>query len=271
MNIKLINLLIAAALTLAGFAYSEEAQANTATVSPALDSDELPTKYELYEQFLDSNGGRSNLSDMVSVIIHGTIKQNDTELDFKIFRKRPNKLRIQINRNGFQINTIYDGHKAWIELVNQSDEIDIIELDEDEQFKIAKDSKFDSPFFIDPFDLRHVTVVGYDNIGGREAIRLDFDPKMNFEYKSIWLSLDHYQEIKLLKILPSKEDPETGETIELYEEIIVEDFFKTGDVYWAKKMRHSVDGEPFKEIYIKDVQANIGVFNYLFKRSSNAK
>ena len=132
MNIKLINLLIAAALTLAGFAYSEEAQANTATVSPALSSDELPTKYELYEQFLDSNGGRSNLSDIVSLIIHGTIKQDETELDFKIFRKRPDKLRIQINRNGFQINTIYDGRSAWIELVNQSDEIDIIELDEDE-------------------------------------------------------------------------------------------------------------------------------------------
>jgi outer membrane lipoprotein-sorting protein len=220
----------------------------------------LPTVYDLYREFIAQNGGQKNLESLNSVIIKGSIDQDEQKVNFRLYRKRPNKMRITIELENLEISTIYDGSQAWREVSSETDLIALTELKGDELATIKKDSIFDSPFHA-AFDKRkYITVVGIEDVNGKEAVRLDFDPIGDFGYKSLWLSMDHCQEVKMLR--PCIED---GVDAKKDEAIHYQGFERINGVYWANFMRHFVNGELTKEIHIEDVLPNAGVFDYYFE------
>ncbi|NCG08521.1 MAG: hypothetical protein GWO81_02965 [Verrucomicrobia bacterium] len=221
--------------------------------------DSLPSVYDLYREFLAQNGGQNNLDKLNSVILSGHIIQDDQKLNFRLYRKRPNKMRIAVKVENLEISTIFDGEQAWRQVSNDSDVVALDRMKGEELASAKKDSNFDSPFLASFEKRKFITVAGIEDINGKEAVRLDFDPKGNFGFKSIWLSLDHYQEVKILRSRYSDGSEASDEAIHY------EGFYRLKGVYWARSMRHFVGGELTKEVVIEDVLLNAGVFDYYFE------
>ncbi|CAI8345518.1 MAG: Uncharacterised protein [Opitutia bacterium UBA7350] len=231
------------------------------TASLAQAEESLPTLYQIHHEFISENGGKSNLDRLNSIIINGFIEQDDQKIAFRLVRKRPNKMRLLISLDDFNISTIYNGKKGWRKVSTANQQIALTEIEGSELSILATDSNFDSPFYSAFKNRKYITVVGFDQVNGEDAVRLDFDPAGNFGFKSLWLSLDHFQEIKMQRALPSKSDG--GEPT--LEEIIYEDFRLIDGVYWAKVQRYFENGEPVKVVTISDVRSNEGIYDSYFK------
>lgn len=229
--------------------------------TPVVQAEEsLPSLYDLYREFMDQNGGQKNMNSLNSVIVRGHIDQDGQVLNFRLYRKRPNKMRITVKLEDLEISTVFDGKQAWREVTNDSDLVALTRIEGEELASIKKDSIFDSPFY-GAFEQREwITVAGIEDVNGKEAIRLDFDPKGDFGFRHLWLSMDHYQEVKMLRDFNSK-DPGPKED----EAIYYQGFERINGVYWAKLMRHFVDGELSKEVFVDDLMTNAGVFDYYFE------
>lgn len=225
----------------------------------------LPTIYELHRGFIEANGGESNLLKLMSVIVNGYIEQEDQKIAFQLIRKRPNKMRMTLSINDFTISTIYNGEKGWRKVFRYNQRIALTEVQDEELDIMIEDSKFDSPFYSAFKKRKYITVAELDEVNGQEAVRLDFDPAGNFSYKSIWISLDNYQEVKIQRVLPSGDDGDEPQI----EEIIYDDFQLVDGVYWAKTMEYYLNGEFKKEIKISDVRSNEGIYDSYFTLSED--
>ena len=221
----------------------------------------FPTLYELYSEFISNNGGQKNILELNSVIVTGSILQDDQKVKFRLYRKRPNKMRITINFDAYEISTIFNGTKAWREVTSNLDRIELSKIEGQELATLKSDSSFDSPFYEAFKNRKYITVAALEEVNGEEAVRLDFDPAGNFGFKSLWLSLEHYQEVKMLRFVPSEEEASQ----EQREEIFYSGFNLINGIYWAKEMRHFFDKELVKEVSIEEVKANTGVYDSFFE------
>ena len=221
----------------------------------------LPSLYDLYREFISSNGGEKNMQELNSIIVSGHIMQDDQKVKFRLYRKRPDKMRITVTFDNFEISTIFNGENGWREVTSRSELVALTKIEGDELASIKTDSIFDSPFYASFEKRSFITVAAIEEVNGQEAVRLDYDPAGNFGFDSIWLSLDHYQEVKMLRDLPS----DGGESQFSKEEIYYKQFSSIRGVYWAQIMQHFVDGELSKEVIIEDVKPNAGVFDAYFE------
>lgn len=221
----------------------------------------LPSLYELYREFISNNGGEKNMLDLNSVIVSGRFVQDDQKVKFRLYRKRPNKMRLTVTFDNFEISTIFNGEKGWRELTSRAELVALTQVEGDELAILKTDSTFDSPFYSAFKKREFITVAGIEEINGEEVVRLDFDPAGKFGFDSIWLSLEHYQEVKMLRDLPK--DSEKSELSK--EEIYYDRFSLIKGVYWARMMQHFVEGELTKEVIIEDVKPNAGVFDAYFE------
>lgn len=221
----------------------------------------LPSLYDLYREFISSNGGEKNMQELNSIIVSGHILEDDQKVKFKLYRKRPNKMRITITIDNLEISTIFNGENAWQEVTSRAERVALTKIEGNELASIKTDSTFDSPFYSAFKKRKFITVAAIEEVKGQEAVRLDYDPAGNFGFDSIWLSLDHYQEVKMLRDLPG--DDEEGRLLK--EEIYYDGFSLIKGVYWVQFMQHFVDGTMTKEVVVEEVKPNAGVFDAYFE------
>ena len=230
-------------------------------VKSSMAEEPLPSLYELYSDFISKNGGQKNILELNSVIVTGSILQDDQKVKFRLYRKRPNKMRITINFDTYEISTIFNGREAWREVTSNLNRIELSKIEGQGLATLKSDSNFDSPFYEAFKNRKYITVAAIEEVNGKEAIRLDFDPAGNFGFKSLWLSMEHSQEVKMLRYLPREE--ETSQ--EQMEEIFYSGFNLINGIYWAEEMRHFFDKELVKVVSIEEVKPNAGVFDSFFE------
>ncbi len=221
----------------------------------------LPSLYEIYREFISNNGGERNMQELNSIIVSGHIMQDDQKVKFRLYRKRPNKMRITVSFDNFEFSTIFNGEEGWQEVTSRSGLVALTKIEDDELATLKMDSMFDSPFYSAFKKRKLITVAAIEEVKGQEVVRLDFDPAGKFGFDSIWLSLEHYQEVKMVRDLPK--DSEMSELSK--EEIYYDRFSLIKGVYWARLMQHFVDGAMTKEVIIDDVKPNAGVFDAYFE------
>jgi hypothetical protein len=221
--------------------------------------DALPSIQDLQRWYAEANGGLSNIQTLSSLIASGQAIQADGQsYDFKLYRKRPNLMRTQINFGNIQIVTVFDGLEVFRVLSADGVPDRVFELEGEEAAQTEALSHMDGPFFKLRGRSEFLEVLFEVDVNGEAAFEIAIGEQANSPYERIWISKENYQEIKLSRMIKT----EAGDGA--LEEIYLSDFVQTRGVWLAKNIRHEQAGELTKQIVIDRVKANVGIFDSFF-------
>lgn len=216
---------------------------------------------DLQAVYVEQNGGLSNIRALKSIVVYGEIAGEDgINLDFKLYRKRPNFYRIEVQRPQVKVITAYDGKNAQRQLEKASGEQQVVELSEAEAEAIQNSSEFDGPFFQLYGQIESLEVLGVAEVNGAPAYELSVSPDSGSPYDRIWLDAENYQEVKVRARSSEDGGSVDRETMEF------SDFFKVRGLWVAGEIRRRVGDQRVMTITVDRVRANVGVFNSFFER-----
>lgn len=223
-------------------------------------ADELPTAAMLYRAYVQANGGHANLLAMNTLVVDGVLTMGEqAPVGIKIYRKRPNRLRMRLEFEGFQVETIYDGKSGWRRVRSQQlEEAEIEQLEEAALAELEEGSSLQGPMFHLGTRLDDVLEISSGVVNGREAYRLQLREVEDFSYAAIWLDAEHYQELKLER----RAGVDLGEGIE---SIIISDFDQINGVYFGRRVDYyTSDGDLVKALEVEEIRVNVGLFDAFF-------
>jgi hypothetical protein len=175
-------------------------------------------------------------------------------------------MRIQVDRPGGTLETVFDGRRAFLILSRPGVGDEVSDLDSAELARLRTDSAMDGPFFQLRSRPEWMEVVAEVEVDGQSTYEIEIKAAADSPYERIWLGKEHYQEVKLRRAVPTVEDAEmTGRV----EEIYFSDFEPTRGVWLARTVRYVQDGHVTQTVRIERVRANVGIFDSIFKRPKN--
>ena len=229
------------------------------------DRNELPSVHEVFRNFTTHNGGLHNLSLVQSAVVTGNIiaysDNSSVQSNFRLYRKSPNKMRVQLSSSGIRRNVIYNGEQGWHQIFQKNGKRKITEIEGETLSKLSDSSAFNTLLYSLENYLTDLTVIEFSSIRGRPCVRIDIaDDSLISKYKSIWVDLEHYQELKIT--LKEEIDSVTGKPI--LSEVYYSEHKKVDGCYVAHKSEHYSDGILTKVTNINQVEFNEGLFDYFF-------
>lgn len=224
----------------------------------------LPALMDLYIEHINANGGRASLAKVQSIMATGKLSLPDSDevITITYYKKRPNKMRVSVSRNPVQIETMYNGKKAWTIYRDPNGEVVNEILDAKELLETAQNSHFEGPFQLLMGNDALGTPVAFEEVAGQEAIRIAVKPGANTPFDTIWISREHFQEIKVTKKIVDPNAPE--ET--LLNEIFYEDFVQVEGIWYPKISRYFLDGKLQQLITVDKMRFNSGIYDSYFER-----
>lgn len=223
----------------------------------ATSDQDIPSALELYHNHIENNGGRVNIQALSSLIINGeVITSSGKAQTFKIVRKRPNLFRMKTESE----DTIFNGKQGWKIEFNRAGEKEVTALEGEALAALERVSDIEGPFVQLAGQYEKMRPVAIEDVLAQPAVRLEIDPSAGCAYHTIWLSMEHFQEVKLARtVTPS------GAELPYEEAIYLSDFKKVEGINYSKKADYYRDGSHTKTVLIERIQANVGIFNSYFK------
>ena len=222
----------------------------------------MPTVEEVYQHFFDANGGRENIRSIETMVLRGSMTDgNSASWDLKLYRKRPNKLRMQLRNAAVQIDSIFNGEQGWQVSIDRDGNQCVSALQGDQLEGIFDMSEFHTPFYLLYSYRDRLKAEQFEEVNGVVTIRIDVAPEVPLPFASIWISTENWQEVKLLK--RSLNGVETGEAAS--DVILISDHDVVGGVYVARRIENVVGGELRGVITVNDVRINAGIFDSYFR------
>jgi len=226
--------------------------------------DAFPSILDLQRSYVEANGGHSNLQALSSLIASGKIiDEKGNRYDFKLFRKRPDKMRMQVDFPSRSLTTVYDGSQVFQEISTQGAPDVIEELVGEAAASTKADGSMDGPFYQLRSRPEWLEVVAEVDIEGMPAYEIVISDRADSPYQRVWIGKEHQQEVKLSRLI---ESDDRGEVLE---EIYFSDFEKVRGVWMAKHIRYMRDGKLTQTVQIEEVRANVGIFNSFFAKPRN--
>jgi len=223
---------------------------------------ELPSAEKIYSSYIEHNGGRANLAALNTLIANGRIEvEGAGPYTFKITRKQPNKFRQKVDYVNYTTETLSNGKQAWTVVSSPNQEDEVVELVGDKLSSALANSSMNGAFIRLAGQYEKFHPEAFEDVRGKPAIRVEVDPSAGMYYDTVWLSTEHFQEVKLAYSNASDEAAEPIET-----EIYFSNFDKKAGVYYAKEIDYVVGGLPIRTMYIDRVRANVGVFDSYFEK-----
>jgi len=227
-------------------------------------ADDLPSVLDLQRSYVEANGGLSNIQELSSLIASGQIEDLEGgSHEFKLFRKRPDKMRIQVTLPGAKQMTIFDGEQAFRVVSVRGAPDQIVEISASETSQISADSAMDGPFFQLRGRPEWLEVVAVVDVDGEPAYEIVVSESANSPYERLWVSQEHHQEVKLSRRI----ELEDGQTS--LQEIYFSDFEKIRGIWLAKQIRYENDGQIVQVVAIERVRSNVGIFDSYFAKPEN--
>lgn len=219
----------------------------------------LPTIGELYSDYLDSNGGRSNMLSIQSISLKISQESKGDQITSTIHKKRPNKLRIRNSlTDGSVQDIIYDGKDAWTRSAATGG-LNFQKLNAAQAERLAKMSEMEDAFYKTRGRSEWASVAREEVINGVPAYRVEISPDSGISYDTIWLSKDHFQEIKTHRVLVDETGNETS--MDAY----CSNFVKVSGVWYMQNIAIYVDGKLSSTVSIDQISVNKGIFDSFFE------
>jgi hypothetical protein len=174
-------------------------------------------------------------------------------------------MKIQVELNDLQLNTVFDGKNGWVEVSDAAGTLGVTKMEGERLKVMQQDSNFDSPFHVPLKSLKYITAGAFETVNGIETVRMDLDPEGGFNYTNIWISLEHYQEVKVRKLLTKEQLEKPANEGLKYEDIYYEKYKKKEGVHLAYLVKHYIGDSLNKIVEINDVVVNRGIFDYYFE------
>lgn len=227
-------------------------------------ANKLPPVMDLQRSYIAENGGLANIQELSSLVASGDILDAEGNAHpFKLYRKRPDLMRIQIDLPQGAQMTIFDGRQAFRVVSRMGVPDKTIDLDTQEHLELKATSTMDGPFFALRSRPEQLEVVAEVEVDGQPAYEIAIGEGARSIYDRIWISQEHFQEVKILRPLQSNEGGAE------FEEIYFSDFEKIRGMWVAKLIRYERNGKHVQTVRIDRVRANVGVFDSFFARPKN--
>ncbi|MEM8867411.1 MAG: hypothetical protein AAGC73_04005 [Verrucomicrobiota bacterium] len=220
---------------------------------------DLPTITELVQSYVEFNGGRSNMAQIQSLIVSGEMHLSEGEVRrFKLIKKRPLFLRLQIEYDQGTVTTYFDGENVWRKYENSTGEHSVEDLTEQQLAAYIAESPIEGPFYQLSRDLNSIESIEEDEVNGMPAYKVTVAANIEFSHDTIWLSQEHFQEIKLKRHFMQDGEAVVEETYMLEHE-------KADGVYYAIRTVVYRDGVVHSSLTVDRVRTNVGVFDRMFR------
>jgi hypothetical protein len=231
-------------------------------VEVELSGNDLPELQELLQAYIEANGGLANIQGMTSLVANGEIQDANGQMyPFKLYRKRPDKMRFQLTLpNGVERVTAFDGEIGFSMISRSGMPDEVSEMGESEALALKETSSLDGPFFLLRGRPEWLDLVAEVTVEEEPAYEIKIKDAANSFYDRIWIGQEHFQEVKLSRSLLE----ETKGLI--LEEIYFSDFVKIRGMWVAKTIRYEHDGEFVQMIHIDRLRANAGIFDSYFMK-----
>ena len=232
----------------------------------ASDTYEIPNLEELVQNHYENNNGKSHFDDLSSLYATGRIlhfQDNETiERSFRIYKKRPDKYRAfyetNIGKKNVQLELIFDGSEATQIFSHGDTEVYREKLEGNALEEIRQEARIEGPFLQASEEPEYITIEGYDYIGDEKCVVLSVDKRSKHAFGKIWLSLDHYQEVKF------ERETTNSEGISEIEEVYFKNYKKVQNVLLASRIDKNVEGKRRFSTFIDNFEVNYGLFDSLF-------
>lgn len=230
-------------------------------VSARAEEPVFPSILDIQRLYAEANGGLANIQAFSSMIASGNIWDSKGRTwEFKLYRKRPNLMRIQVELGGVRQVTIYDGEQAYRMISAGADSTEVVELDGEELRAMEANSQIEGQFFQLRSRPEWLEVVEEVDVMGEAAYEIVIGERADSPYKRLWLSKKHMQEVKLSRMIGA----ENGELVE--ELTYFSEYEKVRGVWVAKHIRTEQDGDLVQTIQIDRIRANVGIFDSYFEK-----
>jgi outer membrane lipoprotein-sorting protein len=225
-----------------------------------VESEYLPSFDEVVRSFTEANGGYANIEGIKSIIANGETRLVDGEVrTFKLYRKRPNLMRLRIDLDDFSVDTIFDGEFAYRRFIGKQGRGEFTRIDGAEAKLMRSDSPINGPFLSLSRKRDALELVGFERVKGVKCYRFNVSEGLSHPVRSIWISANDLYELKHLRLLPQ----EDGQFVE--QEVYFSDFEKVHGLSIAMAVEYWVEGKKTHESSIEEVRVNAGVFDSFFK------
>ncbi len=233
--------------------------------SPLLpDGRSLPSGPELIRRNLDANGGLSNLDALQSVLARGVVSRPDgSEQTFRVYRKRPNRMKYIGEMDEITVTMVYDGKEAWRKIVGPGGRAEVTEVTGADLEELSRSSIFEDPVLRHRLEPEKVKPVAFEWVGEEPSIRVELVDVGEGDYGTVWISTEHFQPIKMERRITR--DDETGESV-VSESVFLSDYRKVNGVYVAMQIDEWRGGEMVKEMRIESIKPNVGIFDSFFAK-----
>ena len=208
-------------------------------------------------QIARANGGTESIESVTNVRIRGDVEGVDTDYEFLLLKKRPDKLRLRLMFRGNSIENGFNGTTAW-RRVTRSGYDKVEELGREQRQALAVDADFDG-LLIGPLPAG----MSRRLVGTERIDRVDYfiiEVKGEERLSRHWVDSRTFREHKSEQYEPGEADGEPTR-VTLYD-----DYVKHGGIWVSQHVERQLPGGGKETIRIREVEINPGILDMAFDK-----
>lgn len=207
---------------------------------------------QVLDRYTEARGGRASWEAVDSAKMDGTMLMGPgIEAPFRIWFKRPNKVRMEFDVQGMTGVQAFDGEAGWYVMPFMG-KTEPEPMAEDQLKDIVDTADFDGPLIGWQEKGHQLTLAGVEEVDGTEAYRIDV-VKANGDEMTVYLDAEYFLEFK-----------QTARTSRQGNEVVVHteigDYKEVGDIVLPHSMEMTFEGMPVSQaISIETIELNPGI------------
>jgi outer membrane lipoprotein-sorting protein len=220
---------------------------------------DAPSVDDLVAKNVAARGGADKLKAIQSLKVSGTMSApNGMQLPLIITIKRPGMMRMEMNLQGAEIVTAFDGVNAWaINPMMGSNEPKLSTPEESKNVANNAETFVDGPLFDYKSKGSKIEYAGKEDVNGSPAYKLKVTNKQG-------MAMDVYVDAKsYLEVRSTGKVSQAGQEMEV--DSYPSDYRPEGGVLMAHTIDSKVNGTPMMKMSMTKVEVNVPTNDAVFK------